>query len=135
MLTSLMKNLKHKYTNTLTAKTMTKEQILEGNKLICAFMGVKPKLIGNSYVWSDSPFFSSSNSTEEKTMQAIIEYSKYHSSWDWLMPVCKKAMDTDMVSDGVENLLNDMTGAFHNVDIEELYNAVIEFIKWFNENK
>lgn len=134
---------------------MNKEQILEGNKLICAFMGVKPKLIGNSYVWSDSPFFSSSNSIEEKTMKAIVDYAKYHSSWDWLMTVVEKIesylADDCNVEIGfnvcsicviVGNYFEGYTEndgfdilAHGSTRIEAVYNAVMEFITWYNGNK
>ena len=76
----------------------------------------------------------------------------YHSSWDWLMPVAKK-IDTIvfglMVGGKLENKSPDetllkITGKDSNIifhqgrlfvssDIEEAYNACVEFIKWYNE--
>lgn len=69
---------------------MTEQEILDGNRLIAGFMQVKPTpdcWNKGKYCWSDMPWISISNETEEKTMNSIVKYVKYHSKWDWLMPV------------------------------------------------
>ena len=58
-----------------------------------------------------------------------FSYLKYHKSWDWLMPVVQKIKDTPTYgsTDGVDfSLTNDLT-------IESLYESVVEFIKYLNE--
>jgi len=60
-----------------------------------------------------------------------FSYLKYHKSWDWLMPVVQKIKDTPTYgsTDGVDfSLTNDLT-------IESLYESVVEFIKYLNEEK
>ena len=52
---------------------------------------------------------------------------KYHSSWDWLMPVVDKCFDIHLEhSDDLSFLLND---ALLTTNIDEVYKAVVEFIK------
>jgi len=58
-------------------------------------------------------------------------HHNYYTSWDWLMPVVQKIKDTPTYgsTDGVDfSLTNDLT-------IESLYESVIEFIKYLNEEK
>jgi len=58
-------------------------------------------------------------------------HHNYDTSWDWLMPVVQKIKDTPTYgsTDGVDfSLTNDLT-------IESLYESVIEFIKYLNEEK
>ena len=56
-------------------------------------------------------------------------HHNYDTSWDWLMPVVQKIKDTPTYgsTDGVDfSLTNDLT-------IESLYESVVEFIKYLNE--
>ena len=51
----------------------------------------------------------------------------FHSSWDWLMPVMDKCFDIHLEhSDDLSFLLND---ALLTTNIDEVYKAVVEFIK------
>src|SRR5690349_7440941 len=79
-------------------------------------------------------------------MQNAWTPMKYHSSWDWLMPVVEKIendsiykirIEGSVVSINNTDILHSFGGDFFktsNSKIEALYNAVIEFIKWYNEN-
>jgi hypothetical protein len=60
---------------------MTKEQIIEGNKLIAEFMGTKR---GAKYI---DPACSVVGEAEFLCDEKDLEY---HLSWDWLMPVVEK---------------------------------------------
>ena len=51
---------------------------------------------------------------------------KYHKSWDWLMPVVEKCLTT---GDRQHFVIND---ALLTCNIEEVYKAVVEFIKEYN---
>tara|TARA_R110002020_G_scaffold290332_1_gene505836 strand:+ start:1623 stop:1877 length:255 start_codon:yes stop_codon:yes gene_type:complete len=49
----------------------------------------------------------------------------YHTSWDWLMPVVKKCFDT-------RQLLLISNESFLTMDIDVVYDRVVEFIKTYN---
>ena len=55
---------------------------------------------------------------------------KYHDSWDWLMPVAKKCINPEDNTEGWDNLAVALT----TCNIEEVYQAVVEFIKTYNES-
>ncbi len=66
-------------------------------------------------------------------------------SWDWLMPVihnCTKIIENygydsderDYIEDEIFNLDNTLS-EFLNNDIESVCARVVEFIKWYNQNK
>ena len=89
---------------------------MKENKLIAEFMGIKNS---NGIVFQDA---------NTKEFHPI----KYHSSWDWLMPV-------------VENILNksdddELIERFYEIqnvipNREATYQAVVEFINQYNKNK
>ena len=62
---------------------------------------------------------------------------KYHSSWDWLMPVIKKCYSinspTNQPFSGIDKRVNDYN--FWNDNIIGVYADVVEFINWYNESK
>jgi hypothetical protein len=58
----------------------------------------------------------------------VYEQAKYHTSWDWLMPVHKKCMFTPEFS-GDDQLRTPLIDAVIDADIDRLYEAVVEFIK------
>tara|TARA_R100000808_G_scaffold10659_1_gene28155 strand:- start:5232 stop:5597 length:366 start_codon:yes stop_codon:yes gene_type:complete len=64
---------------------------------------------------------------------AIEEYGqlKYHTSWDWLMPVAEKCLTSDENTDGQHYFIND---ALLTCNIEVVYDRVVEFIKDYNQN-
>ena len=63
------------------------------------------------------------------TSIAIEENLKYHESWDWLMPVVEKI---EQVHEGVPQELINLS-LFSTID--EVYNAVVEFINQYNKTK
>ena len=114
---------------------MSKEEILESNKLIAEFMGGLFKsnkfTINDGWVWL--PF---------ENMCKITSL-RYNSSWDWLMPVIEK-----IESFGYRwEVGMSTTSPYHYCKIwsigsiegisssDAIYGAVIKFIKWYNQNK
>ena len=103
----------------------------ENNRLISEFMGMKPNRY-NSFPLKPTDFAQDGD--------ADVRYSdmKYHKSWDWLMPVIDKIRSevcyvkykehtASMIDDG---------GIYINTKFREnTYNDVVEFIKWYNQNK
>ena len=126
------------------------KNIVENNKLIAEFMGVFDKILstGNIHSWSDAPFYYTTEDTREKVIENISKYSKYNKDWSWLMRVVEK----------IENLQDENNCAIYNVQVEQcfveiiinhtsetivevdsnskiqaVYNACVEFIKWYSE--
>ena len=60
-----------------------------------------------------------------------FEELKYHTSWNWRMPVVKK-ISYGCYAGGV---LHELGEALLIADIDEVYKEVIEFINWYNEKK
>ena len=54
---------------------------------------------------------------------------KYHTSWDWLMPVVEKCYHNG----AEENEVGDITHALLDCDIDHLYISVVEFIIQYNK--
>jgi hypothetical protein len=132
---------------------MTKEEIIEGNKLIAEFMGGKN--LGRKgyteydyYSIEDRPKQEWTNTTGgsyEESDEYIVTSLEYRSSWDWLMPVVEK----------IEEQLNAPVHIwsdeckmkpFYDVEfhkdggkgfskINAVWLCVVEVIKWYNEQK
>lgn len=95
------------------------------NELIANFMG---------YVHSDDPH------TDAYEMSRL----EYDQSWDWLMPVIQKIddlhdsnidYDPEKIAKGdwpKDDEYIDVIALPMNTSIFETYNAVVEFIKWYN---
>ena len=134
---------------------MTTQEIIEGNKLIAAFMGLTKSINGLTsevryvYDWKMKP------------QGDLIRELRYNSSWDWLMPVVEKIEHVELgkwyvhIQGNTVNVEDGNEGAglwdFHinNDDpimslfpidktlkpIEAVWISCVEFIKWYNQNK
>ena len=122
---------------------MTQEQIMENNKLMAEFMGLKiqghPYDLHHDWIWI---------TVGDKTWTPVCELDSeflYHSSWDWLMPVVDKI---ESLEDYDVNMYGEQTDIVEwkndkyiikanngKSRLENTYNAVVEFIKWYNEKK
>ena len=68
-----------------------------------------------------------------------FSYLKYHTSWDWLMPVVEKIKILVMEDDSDE-LYNseewdNITHTLVQIEIKSVYQAVVEFINEYNKTK
>ncbi len=107
---------------------------VENNKLIAEFLG---------YEWD--------NQNEVLTQNKFAiqnSVTKFHSDWNWLMQLVEKIESLGfatsiasgskgfacVITKGVENIFlsNNKTS---KTKIEAVYNACVEFIKWYNQNK
>ena len=119
---------------------MTDSEILEGNKLIAEFMGIQ--VIDNEI---DSPFRPNLNCFRENEL-------KYHSDWNWLMPVVGKIstikfrfgrFSTKIVTLSREPYcrMDSTAKSFRNSSyngtplINAVYETVLDFIKWYNKTQ
>lgn len=97
----------------------------ETNKLIAEFMGLK----------KDSPninwYYDLKKSRYFQENELL-----YHSDWNWLMEVVKKIFQTDLYYDKYIDFNSSMidSGKIElSTNIQNVYNQVVEFIKWYNE--
>lgn len=124
------------------------KNIEENNKLIAEFMG---------YIDNGDPEYLIHPETNYDHSINDKEWFLYNTSWDWLMPVVEKieplVLNVSISKNGTNimrffengNLpldnpsfiitLNEAGIKNVNTKIEATYKAVVEFIKWYNENK
>ena len=95
---------------------------MENNKLIAEFMGME--LGDDRTMYYDD--------IENLHPPTPINELKFHTSWDWLMPVHKKCMFTPNFS-GDDELRTQLIEAVIDADIDRLYQAVVEFIKRYKK--
>ena len=105
----------------------------ENNKIIAKFMGAtltKDLQIMYPVYEGDSSY---------------VKDLKYHLDWNWLMEVVEKIENLGYKVDiskwensqycGIYLNGKKISGNETNTKIEAVYNACLEFIKWYNENK
>ena len=85
---------------------MTEDEIKEGNKLIAEFMGFSKNQFGeidntNIYLQWISTNINCVYDIQHDDFPLLNrdDYWKFHSSWDWLMPVVDKICDYEVVGD------------------------------------
>jgi hypothetical protein len=109
----------------------------ENNKLIAEFMGMQHTDIG----WYDN----------EETLQLqnnTFDELKYHTSWDWLMPVVEKIEEDDEVDVNIllngtrifkwrtdTDIVNNVAQISFDKKIEHVYQAVVEFNNSFKTSE
>lgn len=103
---------------------MTTEQIKEGNRLLAEFMGWK--ITGTQFRNIPDNY---KDPNDSDNILSIDDF-EYHSSWDWLMPVVQKIKATDTGLDVYSLYVED---SLRTANIKEVYEAVIDFIKNYNE--
>ena len=104
----------------------------EGNKLIAEFMG-----------WEKSPYPNTpdklyrDDDKNEKQLSIHVSQLLYHSSWDWLMPVVQKIgeIDSEWLADNRNEFIEPLMCASIFTSIKSVWDYVVLFIQWYNENK
>lgn len=117
---------------------MKTEDKTENNQLIAEFMGLElEETLKGLMVYARKE---QKDSTKENNIQTEFYEPKellYHFSWDWLMPVVSY-----IVSDFEFNEQHELSDNEHRENImdiipfgriEDTYDAVAQFIKWFNQ--
>ena len=118
----------------------------ENNKLIAEFMefkqckGIRSESGKYFDYWAKENF----SCIEEQEIQIESEWGyglveqdllfaeqlKFHKDWNWLMEVVEKIEPLISESEFKYRIGNDLL----SVNKEGVYNACVEFIKWYNEN-
>ncbi len=108
---------------------MCEEEYNEGNKLIAEFMGLEKNDFG---YWVNKDYLFGAQ------LKLFDFELKFHSSWDWLMPVIRRIIDTIGVKtinecDSEEWFQSTrITKMYIGIDINLSHYYVVEFIKWYN---
>ena len=116
---------------------------MENNRLIAEFMGLRTNSYGDYNIDKDVMGFD--------MIVCSLADTKFHTSWDWLMPVVEKIEDiecketsTDLVGYHLYDVeIRQNVTTIHGTNIEETaggklfntYNAVVEFIKKYNDEQ
>jgi hypothetical protein len=95
--------------------------IEENNKLIAEFYGL------------DEHFFISENVGQE-LREFNDDELRFDTSWDWLMPVANEIIKS-RDEQNADWDLTQLKYALCTTNIELVYKAVVEFIKWYNKSK
>ena len=99
---------------------------MKSNKLIAEFMGMT---YGDP---NDDSVMIKMTSQGNKVVP--VESMKYHSSWDWLMPVVKRIVrDVELDIDYEDEYREHLMDVVPFAKIEDVYEAVVEFIKKHND--
>ena len=106
---------------------------MKHNKLIAEFMGAEGYPKYNPNEWDVYITGSLDVDSDNENAQHFFtpDQMKYHTSWDWLMPVVNKCMQTGDNTDEWDALYD----ALSTVNKTNIYKAVIEFINQYNQIK
>jgi hypothetical protein len=129
---------------------MTKEEIYTGNVLIAEFIGMEDVESG----WQDKNNVLNIPPLHRPRTNTFVML-KFHSSWDWLMPVVEKINNScflglttvTMFNNGTQIVVYDLKwdkepfNCYPKINTQEAiklsvtFNAVIRYIEWYNYNK
>lgn len=113
-----------------------KKKIEEGNRLIAEFMGGELGLLAYKKAAENVAKF---KEVTHGLRNHPLRELKYHSSWDWLMPVVEKINkwfdeESDNYFDKIlEDDFPDLCDLKITEKIERVWMAVVQFIKWKSE--
>ncbi len=107
---------------------MNEQEILEGNKLIAEFMGMRLEIYNYygimEYEWLPS---------QKNSNWCFQDPPPFNSNWNWLMPVIKRIKDIQGDNIEIQKRYSILMDFMTTMDIEMIYRSgVLEFIKWYN---
>ena len=92
---------------------------MENNELIAEFMEYRV-------------FGGGTKCYSPKYKDGTIAPMQFHKSWDWLIPVVQKCFDAQEPTEGQHYFINE---SLLTMDIEVVYDRVVEFIKEHNDER
>lgn len=98
---------------------------VENNKLIAEFMEWNK---GENYS-EKYPFYDAWN---EPIVQLLPIEMPFNKNWDWLIPVVIKCYE---VSSEENHVWEAIYYAVADLDMDKIYTAVVNFIKWYNNQQ
>jgi hypothetical protein len=96
---------------------------MKENKLIAEFMGLE----------SFKASLASLHKGKINLNVDVYEQAQYHISWDWLMPVVEECRLESRCKYNTDDAWDKIHWALEEVNIEEIYKAVVEFINQLNK--
>lgn len=117
---------------------MEQKEVIEGNHLIAFFMGAKEHDEFSGHPLLDLGEFIKTTPFQEPGVWILGDGQvKYHSSWDWIMPVIKKIaiIVSDKLADNYSDAKSRWTpiaNELQNCNIENVWFCVVKFIEWYN---
>ena len=127
MRTAVEKLLMATYNRRQGDSKLIRNYIEESNILIAEFMGADgaPKYNPESWDIYITGHLDVDGDHEEAQHFYTPSEMKYHTSWDWLMPVVNECYHNG----ADENEVGDITHGLLDCDIDHTYEAIVEFIK------
>jgi hypothetical protein len=105
-----------------------KTETIEGNKLIAEFIDIPQRQLYSSPGIKE--FYWRNPNTND-----LVPVS-YHSSWDWQIPAIKKFKALDIDNNIYRNHVLEIDSAvIDEYDITQSFAALVDGIKWYNQNK
>lgn len=118
----------------------------KSNELLAEFLGFeKVKFLDNSYVFiipdnlSHNEYKNLTLENDEEVVAWSAEHLLFHKDWNWLMQVVGKI---ENLENSLKNETNEEFKQFQKIlslpiytKIEAVYNACVEFVKWYNQNE
>jgi len=102
-------------------------------------------------IYTDRPGFEWQDIDDENYLVTKVDGLKYDSDWNWLMAVVEKIesvedgkYDVNILKNGTQivdyssggiEICNNVGKIGYDEKIEHTYQAVVDFIKWYNKNK
>ena len=106
---------------------MTEQEIIDNNILIAEYMNY-PR---DRFFYTINVF----NITTYNTRRHHREQLCFHLSWDWLIPVYSKIMESNSIEDDeIFKCMQDMEEAIYTNRIDCGFESIVETIKWLNLN-
>lgn len=114
---------------------MTRQDVLEGNKLCAEFLGAECISPKTKYSYFD--FGEDWNTDFPFLFQQTVHSNllQFHSDWNWLMGVVEKIEQlrhTTNYSHDMRLLWIEISGCLLRCRKEATFKAVVDFIKWYN---
>jgi|TARA_Y100000289_G_C3846169_1_gene111056 hypothetical protein len=110
---------------------------MKENKLIAEFMGLATTdgVYYNHIVKEIDKQQSTLSLKKERYKSELTHFIllKYHTSWDWLMPVVQECRLESRCEYDTDDAWDKIHWALEECNIEEIYKAVVEFIKQHNK--
>jgi hypothetical protein len=112
--------------------------IEEKNRMIANFMGYE------TYEHTNSTAIRLTEGNEFNSIDIGHVHTKFHTSWDWLMPVVEKISSIfgewdyeDERREEAEDIfyMDNMFSEFISADMDSIFSRCVQFIEWYNEQK